>query len=71
MSCFKVVLLACYDLICTYMSATKPIRHVRSLICTVPVKNPGLKKVALKIAKGMEGLRPAVLMNLYHCKQLE
>jgi hypothetical protein len=69
MSCFKkVVLLACYDLTCTYVSAAKPIQHARSLTCTVPVQNPGLERVALKIAKGMEELRPAVLVSLYHCK---
>jgi hypothetical protein len=53
------------------MSAAKPIQHVRSLKCTVPDKDPGLEMIALKITKGMEGLPPAVLVNLYHCKQLE
>jgi hypothetical protein len=72
MSCFKrVTILACYDLIRTYVSATKPIQHVRSLTRTVPDEDPGLERVELKIAKGMEGLRPAVLVNLYHCMQLE
>jgi hypothetical protein len=53
------------------VSAAKPIQHVRSLKCTVPDKDPGLERVALKIAKGMEGLPPTILVNLYHCKQLE
>jgi hypothetical protein len=68
MSCFKkVALLVCYDLIRMYLSAAKPTQHARPPTYTVPVQNPGMERVALKIAKGMEGLRPAVLVNIQSC----
>jgi hypothetical protein len=53
-----------------YLSAAKPTQHARPPTYTVPVQNPGMERVALKIAKGMEGLHPAVLVSLYHFTQL-